>query len=204
MPENKNKNLLQMHHFYTEEARHQRTMMWETVKWFTPILTLIAGVWIKYSIDNFLVCRNYSLCVVLLGLSILGIVLSVCCVFLLRSFYRSNLKYITMFAKVEEELQFDQTNRGGSKYFPGDKHITWENWRYERRHSEKSTKLDANSSSKPEEYNSQYYLKTKLRDKFCEKIFKVPLLLRLMQFVFIFFGLMFFGSIILLVLNLLT
>lgn len=34
------KDMLHMHQFYTEEARHQRSIMWEAVKWFTPILTL--------------------------------------------------------------------------------------------------------------------------------------------------------------------
>jgi len=206
MSDHDKKHLLHMHQFYTEEARHQRTMMWEALKWFTPILTLIAIVWIKYYIDDFLLCKDNSICVVLFGLSILGLSLCIFCVLLLRSFYGSNLKYISMFAKVEEELRFDLEERGDSEYFPGDRHITWEKWREERKCSEKKNSAEnkEEDNSKMKKYTSEDYLSDKLRDKFWEKLFKTPLLLRLMQFVFVFFVLMFLGSILLLILNLVT
>ena len=195
-----------MHQFYTEEARHQRTMMWETVKWFTPILTLIAVVWTKYYIDDFLLCKNNSICVVLFGLSILGLSLCIFCVLLLRSFYESNLKYISMFAKVEEKLQFDLEERGDSKYFPGDRHITWEKWREDRNCSEKKNSAENKEEDnlKIKKYTSEDYRRAKLGHKFWGKLFKTPLLLRLMQFVFVFFALMFLGSILFLILNLVT
>ena len=191
MPEQGKKQLLHMHQFFTEEARHQRTMMWETVKWFTPILTLIAGVWSKYYIDNYLVYKNNSILVVLFGLAILGLFLCGCCILLLRSFYRTNLKYISMFAKLEEELKFDQKERLGSEYFPGDRHITWEEWREERK-------------GRKEKYTSEDYLGDKLPDKFWYKPFKKASLSSLMQSVFIFFALIFLGSILLLIWNILT
>jgi len=206
MPELDNKRHLHMHQFFTEEARHQRTMMWETVKWFTPILTLIAGVWIKYYIDNYLVCRNNSIWVVLFGLSLLGLFLCACCVLLLRSFYRTNLKYISMFAKVEEELEFDLKERGNSEYFPGDSHITWEEWREERKRSKKknSPENKEKDNSKKEKYTSEDYLSDKLPNRFWNKPFKKSLLSSLMQSVFIFFALIFLGSILLLIWNILT
>jgi hypothetical protein len=179
--------------------------MWETVKWFTPILTLIVGVWIKYFIDNYLVCKNISIWAVLFALSNLGLFLCICCILLLRSFYRTNLKYITMFAKVEEKLKFDLKEREDSKWFPGDRYITWEKWIEERKGTKKNSienKEKNNSGNK--KYTSEDYLSDKLPDKFWNKPFKKALLSSLMQSVFIFFALLFFGSILLLIWNLLT
>ena len=174
--------LLHMHQFYTEEARHQRTMMWETVKWFTPILTLIACWGTKYYIHEYLPCKDLSIWLLLLAFSIFGLCLCICCILLLRSFYRTNLKYISMFAKVEEELKFDLEKRGDSKFFPGDEHITWKEWREDRQRTKK--------------YTSKDYLGDKLSKK-CS-IFK------LMRYVFIFFTLIFLVSILLLIWDLLT
>ena len=36
---------LKMHSFYANEAHQQRSMMWETVKWFSPLLTAIHTAW---------------------------------------------------------------------------------------------------------------------------------------------------------------
>ena len=111
-----------------------------------------------------------------------------------------------MFAKVEEELRFDLEERGDSEYFSGDRHITWEKWKEERKSSEKKNSAEnkEEDNSKIKKYTSEDYLSDKLRDKFWEKLFKTPILLRLMQFVFVFFALMFLGSILLLILNLVT
>lgn len=206
MAEQDNKHLLYMLQFFTEEARHQRTMMWETVKWFTPILTVIGGVWIKYYIDSYLVCRNNSIWIILFGLSILGLFLCACSGLLLRSFYRTNLKYISMFAKVEEELGFDLKERGDSKYFLGDRHITWEEWREERKRSKKRNDPEnmEKGNSKQEKYTSEDYLRDKLPDKFWNRPFRKSSLSSLMQSVFLFFALIFLGSILLLIWNILT
>ena len=206
MPEQDNKALLYMLQFFTEEARHQRTMMWETVKWFTPILTLIGGVWIKYYIDNYLDCKNNSIWIALFGLSILGLFLCACCVLLLRSFYSNNLKYISMFAKVEEELGFDLNERKDSEYFPGDSYITWEEWGEERKRSKQKNSLEnkEKGNSKNEKYTSKDYLNDKLPDRFWNKPFRKALLSSLMQSVFIFFALIYLGSILLLIWHILT
>ena len=202
MSEQDNKDIMHMHQFYTEEARHQRTMMWETVKWFTPILTLIAGGWTKYYIDEYLPCKNLSIWLLLLSFSILGLCLCICCILLLKSFYRTNLKYISMFAKVEEEMKFDLEERRDSKYFPGDKHITWEEWREERQHSKKNSQNKEEDNSKTKKYTSVDYLSDKLSENIWKNTFKKVSILSLMQYVFILFALIFLGFISLLIWNL--
>ena len=99
-----------MHEFYTQEARHQRSMMWETVKWFTPILAIIWGFWLRTFVTNY-DCLKLELTIILATLAIVGFVLSICAIKLLRSFYKTNLIYITMFVKVQDELQFDSEER---------------------------------------------------------------------------------------------
>jgi len=204
MSEQDNNDMLHMHQFYTEEARHQRTMMWETVKWFTPILTLVAGGWTKYYIDAYLPCKNLSIWFLLMSFSILGLCLCICCILLLRSFYRTNLKYISMFAKVEEEINFDLKERGDSKYFQGDKYITWEEWREKRQYSEKNSEKKEENNSKTRKYTSVDYLNNKLSENCWKSLFKKVSILRLMQSVFIIFGFVFLGSILLLIVNILT
>ena len=158
------KTLLHMHRFYTEEARNQRSMMLEAVKWFTLILTAIAGGWIKLYSDFIYISRCnvgaegmifMNPCaegMVLFLLSLLGIALSIACVKLLKSFYITNLEHITMFAKVEEELNFDKRIKR-DKYFIGDNFITWHKYLKDRTNDKlegietcgyKSTKLVKN------------------------------------------------------------
>ena len=200
MNEQDNKDMLHMHQFYTEEARHQRTMMWETVKWFTPILTLIAGGWTKYYIDEYLSCKNISIWLLLLSFSILGLCLCICCILLLRSFYRTNLKYISMFAKVEEKMKFDLNERKDSAYFPGDKHITWYKWIMERKYKrEDRNKIKEKDKPEIQGYTSQEYILDKLPDKVWNRPFKKALLSSLMQSVFYLFALFFLGSILVLI-----
>ena len=160
MTENEKNILLQMHQFYSQEARHQRSMMWETVKWFTPVLTILAGIWIKYFIDKFIPCSNSNFAWLLIALSIGGICLSAICILLLRSFYRTNLIYITMFAKVEEELGFDTRKKLPVTYFSGDEYIIWEDYRYYRMGKEPTK--DEDESSK---FTSKKYIKDKFNDK---------------------------------------
>ena len=70
MSQQNNQDLLHIHQYYTQEARQQQIMMWETVKWFTPILTLIGGGWIKYYFDEYLTRQNSSFWLILCALSI--------------------------------------------------------------------------------------------------------------------------------------
>ena len=96
--------LLRMHEFYFLEARHQRLMMWETVKWFTPILTLLLGSLGKFIID-YRYKMDFSVAVVLFSLSVFGGILCIIALHLLKMFYDTNLQYISMFIKVENELE---------------------------------------------------------------------------------------------------
>ena len=118
--------LLQMHEFYGEEARHQRTMMWEAVKWFTPVLVAIHGSWWWGFLTEFPSDQKYKM-LYLVTIVIGGIVLSSICIFILNRFYRSDLIYITMFAKVEDELNFDQRIKAKKdrKAFSNDELITY-------------------------------------------------------------------------------
>jgi hypothetical protein len=200
MSDQDHQELLHMHKFYSEEARHQRTMMWETVKWFTPILTLIVGVWIKYYIDEYLPCENVLIWLILLGLSIVGFFLSSCCVLLLRSFYKTNLKYITMLAKVEDELNFDSSKRSSRNYFSGDEYITWEGYRESRMGNEPNATF--NDKKEADKYTSESHISRQLRDK--RMPFKATSIFSLMKFVFYIFVVFFAGCILLLLINILT
>jgi hypothetical protein len=129
--------LLRMHQFYAEEARHQRSMMWETVKWFTPFLMAIYASWWWLSTKESLTDKTSALpieiCLFLLPVG--GVALSVICLQLLRSFYRTNLIYITMFAKAEDELGFYRRNKEKKKRnaFLNDDGITYESYVKDRR-----------------------------------------------------------------------
>ena len=160
--------LLHMHQFYTEEARHQRTMMWETGKWFTTMLLAIAGVWIKLYIDNYLPCHNVNIGFVLVFLSLIGAFISYCCLLLLRSFYKTNLIYITMFAKTEEALNFESRKPKKDKpfdFFSYDEHILWELYRKDRKGEKINAKSFYNGSSNGSSAN---YINSKIysKDKF--------------------------------------
>jgi len=123
-----------MHRFYTEDARHQRSMMWDTVKWFTPILMAIHTGWFWMFINKFLVCQKLEITLCLFALTIGGFALACICLKLLKSFYGSNLKYITMFAKVEDELDFDTRKKAPEKRqaWRGDNYITYEKYAEDR------------------------------------------------------------------------
>ena len=127
------KILLSMHEFYRKEARHQRDMMWETVKWTTLILLGMYGFCAKYLSDFVLFGDNVD---GYIALSFIMMTLAPCaiCIRLLSSFYESNLKYITMYAKVEDELCFDErVKRQKDRHiFVSDKWITWQGFREKR------------------------------------------------------------------------
>jgi hypothetical protein len=123
--------LLKMHEFYTEEARHQRSMMWETVKWFTPILAIIWVFWLRTFVTHFN-RLELILTVILFALAVVGLFLSIFAIKLLRSFYRTNLIYITMFVKVQDELQFDSEERLAQDSYRDDECITYKEYRKDR------------------------------------------------------------------------
>jgi hypothetical protein len=181
-----------MHQFYSQEARHQRTMMWETVKWFTPILTVIAGGWYTFFINKFLPNSCISYACILIALALMGTTLTVLCIFLLRSFYKTNLKYITMFAKVEEELNFD--SRAPDKayeFYPSDVYFTWEGYRAERK-GEKPNKEYESMDYGRMDGRSEKAVKIQLKDSI--RIAEDKSIYILMKWVFYLFGLSFYLS----------
>ena len=200
MNEQDHQELLHMHLFYSQEARHQRTMMWETVKWFTPILTLVAAGWIKYYIDEYQFCENPTICLILLALSIFGFCLSFCCILLLRSFYKTNLKCITMYAKVEDEMNFDSRKRLPFTYFNGDENITWEGYRQSRTGCK--PKVDDNDKQETNKYTSKRHINKELNDKHLP--FKGFSIFSLMKSVFYIFSVFFTCCFLLLIFNIFT
>ncbi len=118
-------------------------MMWETVKWFTPILAIIWVFWLRTFVDY----SKYSglkLAIILTALAIVGFLLSIFAIKLLRSFYRTNLIYITMFVKVQDELQFDSEERLAQDSYRDDECITYKEYRKDRYEKFKSAEQFAN------------------------------------------------------------
>lgn len=148
--------LIKVHEFYTEEARHQRSMMWETVKWFTPVLIAIHGWW-WYRFNKFLEYNNHPLDWSLILLAFGGIALSFICIMLLKSFYRTNLIYIAMFAKVEDELSFDERSEI-SDFIPGDDYITYDKYRKRRIDAKKTKNTDDFIKSNFKRWNIYYWM----------------------------------------------
>jgi hypothetical protein len=104
-------------------------MMWETVKWGTLIFVVLAGICVKLFSD-FL--KDYNLGDAGIVIILFALIMVTCkvCKILLKKFYETNLMYISMFAKVEDELDFDKRTR--TTFFKNDKFITHEQWRKER------------------------------------------------------------------------
>ena len=129
--------LLKMHEFYALEARYQRSMMWETVKWFTPILVAVhtARLWIYItkSFDN----PKPEIWVCLIVIAGGGITLSVISLFILSRFHRTDLIYITMFAKVEDELAFER-RQAQRNAFSADDYITYKYYQEDRKKYKKA------------------------------------------------------------------
>lgn len=158
----KRETLHKMHDFFGQEARHQRTMMWETVKWFTPLLTLLLGFWGKYFLE-FLDCVNCDLGYVLIVAALFGFSVSFIASKLIESFYRTNLKYITMFVKVEDELEFDAEQREKRVSYRDDEHIHFEKYLDDRavtyRSAAQLVEQDAPSSQTMLWKNIKHYVK---------------------------------------------
>jgi hypothetical protein len=121
--------LLKMHEFYSQEARHQRAMMWETVKWSSIIIAAITGALVHF-LPDYLKSYGKNEALIIFNLSFVGWFTCMVCVSLIRSFYKTNLKYITMFSKVEDDLEFDL--RFNRKFFPKDEYFTWNHYRENR------------------------------------------------------------------------
>lgn len=135
--ENRRQTLLHMHKFYADEARHQREMMWATARWFVLILgVLFSGIILKL-VTPFSGNPQPSEPEILILLipCTLGYVASLVCYALIMSFYRTNLEYITMYAKVEDELGFDKRTKRES--FRTDPFITWQKYRESRQEKNK-------------------------------------------------------------------
>ena len=122
--------LLKFHEFYAQEARHQRSMMWETARWFVVILGIIFGLAFKYLLDP-PINSSPSDSGILLVPTALGFIIALVCVVMTRSFYKTNLIYVSMFAKIEEELDIDRRARRES--FRNDPFITWHRYNSDRR-----------------------------------------------------------------------
>jgi hypothetical protein len=172
--------LYHMHVFYAQSQRHQLSMMWETVKWFTPILTLIAGGWTKLFIDNFLPCYKSGVGFLLIALSLFGITLSFFSMKLLKSFYRTNLKYVTSLGKIEEELDFD-ARKESRNYYSDDKYITWKGYINHRT----GLKRYRNNRDKKESWSSEMLINDQLSVKWYH--FKNYSIFNWMRWVFLLF-----------------
>ncbi|NQU77354.1 hypothetical protein HQ544_01515 [Candidatus Falkowbacteria bacterium] len=120
--------LLKLHDYYSQESRNQWSMMWQTSRWFVLILGLFVGIELQEKFDT-------DLKKLLFILPILGYVISLICIILIRSFYKTNLIYISMLAKIEDELGFNKRKIKCS--FPNDMFITWQKY-IEDRHKKSS------------------------------------------------------------------
>lgn len=111
--------LLKMHDYYSQESRNQWSMMWQASRWFVLVLGLFVGIMFQ---EKF----NTDLKKLFFILPVLGYVISLICLILIRSFYKTNLVYISMIAKTEDELRFNKRKIKCS--FPNDVFITWQNY----------------------------------------------------------------------------
>jgi F0F1-type ATP synthase assembly protein I len=135
MTEDEKNILLQMHQFYSEEARHQRSMMWETVKWFALILGIVLGIIVKYLLPESSQNPPTTYILILLVPIGIGSIVSLACIILIKSFYRTNLINISTIAKIEDELDFNKRTIRCS--FRDDPFITWRKYT-ESRHENSS------------------------------------------------------------------
>ena len=129
-------------------------MMWETVKWFTPILTLILGVLGKYLIE-YHNQMNIKIALLLTLISAFGIALCIIARGLLAMFYKTNLKYVTMFIKCEGDLEIDKDNRSDKRFFPQDSYITYKNYADNRNQSSSKKFVDEITEKKKPNFLSR-------------------------------------------------
>ncbi len=141
--------LLKLHEFYSKEAHQQRTMMWDTVKWFTPILIAIHSAWFfSYQKE-----KEALLFILAIG----GILLSLICLNLLRTFYRTNLIYLSMVIKVEDELNLNK-RMGEKSYFPKDENIVYKKYIDDRLNNNSASEFVMTNLKKSTMHRSMQYV----------------------------------------------
>lgn len=129
MSDDRKETLKKLHDYYTEEARHQRSMMWETARWFILILGLVFGATFTAILKQY-EPNNYVPAWILLVPIGIGYIVSLTCITLISSFYKTNLISLSAFIKIEDELDFDARTTFSS--FRNDKFITWQGYRASR------------------------------------------------------------------------
>ena len=131
MEDERKVTLKELHRYYAEEARHQRSMMWETAKWFVPIISVVfgatfTGIIRQYS-DNPVPVPVWILLIPIL----IGFILSLTCIALTYSFYKTNLINLSTLIKIEDKMDFDDSTT--FSVFRTDKFITWQPYLSRRR-----------------------------------------------------------------------
>jgi hypothetical protein len=126
--------LLKLHAFYAKEARHQRSMMWETVKWFSPVILALHVLWLWLYVDRFLQEWKIEVWICLAVLFFVGLTLCFICLGVMRYFYKSSLIHKSTFAKLEDELDFDKRTKDKKtrEAFSEDNTITYQAYRVNR------------------------------------------------------------------------
>lgn len=129
MEDDRKVTLRELHAYYTEEARHQRSMMWETAKWFILILGVVFGATFTGILNQYNPNNNVPAWILLIPI-VAGYIISLICITLISSFYKTNLISLSTLIKIEDELDFDDRTTFPS--FRNDKFITWQDYRASR------------------------------------------------------------------------
>jgi hypothetical protein len=129
MDDNRNVTLRELHRYYAEEARHQRSMMWETAKWFILILGVVFGASFTGILNQYDPKNDVPAWIILVPM-VIGYIISLTCITLISSFYKTNLISLSTLIKIEGELNFDDRNKFSS--FRNDKFITWQEYHASR------------------------------------------------------------------------
>ncbi len=129
MEDDRKVTLRELHGYYTEEARHQRSMMWETAKWFILILGVVFGATFTGILNQYNPNNNVPAWILLIPI-VAGYIISLICITLISSFYKTNLISLSTLIKIEDELDFDDRTTFPS--FRNDKFITWQDYRASR------------------------------------------------------------------------
>lgn len=129
MDDERKRILWRLHKYYTEEARHQRSMMWQTAKWFILILGVVFGATFTAILKQYDVSNSAPAWILLVPIGI-GYLVSLTCITLIWSFYKTNLINLSTFAKIEDEIDFDR--RAKISIFKNDPFFTWQVYRASR------------------------------------------------------------------------
>lgn len=129
MEDDRKLTLRELHGYYAEEARHQRSMMWETAKWFILILGVVFGATFTGILNQYNP-NNHVPAWILLVPIVVGYIISLTCITLTSSFYKTNLISLSTLIKIEDEFDFDDRTTFSS--FRNDKFIPWQGYRASR------------------------------------------------------------------------